>query len=1081
MRSGKVCGILLLAFFWINQLLVAQTTGTVLGTVSDSTGAVIPGAMLTTRNTETGISRTATTDSGGRYLSPQLGIGNYEVVAEAPGFQTVVRSGINLTVGREARVDFTLQVGAVAERITVTGEAPLIETTSSSVGGLVNEAQMKELPLNARSYEQLATIQPTVYWVKSANLQINNGWTPRLSAAGMRTTYNSYWVDGIDPSDISGGAPGSAAGQLLGVETLREFRVLTNNYPAQYGRAMGGVIEVASRSGTNDLHGTIFEFLRNDIFDARSYFDEAKPALRRNQFGGVLGGPIVQDKAFYFGSYEAFRERNTITDIELVPTLAAKTTGDLGDGRFVTVNPAVKPWLDVYPAPTKLIGGGVGTVGLPYKTSIREDFFTGRVDYQWSPNVQYFARYQGDTTTVTKPRGPGNIPLWGETNTTFSHIAVLGETRILTPQLINEFRAGFVRSNPTSTDLIFGTDPNLRCPPAIGNCNIQFGQSYYYGQTVARIGSFGRSFENYTGNTFQVTDNMSYAKGVHSLKWGFNLERFRDNVLNKVGTGPYRDMATYNFNSMSDLLQGNARTFSGALNPAIAGISGRMWLYGFYVQDDYRLFPNFTLNLGVRYEKTSNYRDVLKRFQVLQYPGWETQTTQVGREYLWDASPCKGCIEPRFGWAWDVFSNSKSVLKGGFGVFHNQITRLLAYYPASTGAPGSTSISVDFPVFGAPTTPRAGTVIRITESATGSSGASIQQKIPTAPTALHWNLTLDQQLATNMTFRLGYVGSRGYHLDGGYTANTNKYEVLPDGTIHYPDGPAGRGLGRIQPKFGSITYQTRDFTSYYNALTATLGQRISRGLSFEASYSFSRVTDDTSVGGRLPANQVNEPENIAQGKRSIIHGLSALSLKHRGVINANYQLPSFNASSAFASKLVSGWQLNTIITLQSGVPLTPVIGVDQANSLETGAASGQRPNYNPATHTGPIPICPCTMPAATAYAFGTGVQDRPQRYFDPTVFSLPKKGYYGDVGRGVMLGPGTVNFDLSFVKNTPMTERLNLQFRAEAFNVFNNVNFGNPNTTIFADATGAFTPAAGLITTTTSTGRQIQFALKLLF
>ncbi|MBI4461179.1 MAG: carboxypeptidase regulatory-like domain-containing protein, partial [Acidobacteria bacterium] len=221
-REGRFWGLLVCVFFLAAGIGLAQTAGTILGTVSDSTGAVIPGATVTIRNTETGIARTVTTDAAGRYRAPQLGLGAYEIVAEAPGFQSIVRSGVTLTVGREAEVNFTLQVGAVAERITVTGEAPLIETTSSSVSGLVSEAQMKELPLNARSYEQLATLEPQVYWNRNANHQVNTGWTPRLSAAGMRTIYNSYWVDGTDPSDISGQSPGSAAGQMLGVETLRE-------------------------------------------------------------------------------------------------------------------------------------------------------------------------------------------------------------------------------------------------------------------------------------------------------------------------------------------------------------------------------------------------------------------------------------------------------------------------------------------------------------------------------------------------------------------------------------------------------------------------------------------------------------------------------------------------------------------------------------------------------------------------------------------------------------------------------------------------------------------------------------------
>ena len=347
----------------------------------------------------------------------------------------------------------------------------------------------------------------------------------------------------------------------------------------------------------------------------------------------------------------------------------------------------------------------------------------------------------------------------------------------------------------------------------------------------------------------------------------------------------------------------------------------------------------------------------------------------------------------------------------------------------------------------------------------------MQRAIPPAPTALHWNLTLDQQLTSNMTLRLAYVGSHGYHLDGGYDVNKRQFEDRPDGTrYHIPTA------GRRRPAFGSNTYTARDFNSNYNAFTATLGQRASRGLGFEVSYAFSRATDDTSVGGRLPAHQLNEPENIDE-RRHVTHGLSAMSMKHRGIINTTYEFPSFNLSSSVADNLVSGWQVSSIITLQGGAPMTPTIGFDQANSLMTQGGAAQRPSYKPSATSG-ITICPCTMPTAV---FGGGSQDRPQRYFDPTVFALPLRGYYGNVGRGVMLGPGLVNFDLSLVKNTRFSERMNLQFRAEAFNVFNNVNFANPNTTIFQDATGAYFSGAGLITNTVGTGRQIQLALKLLF
>ena len=1080
MKSGKVCGILFIALFWINQLLVAQvTTGTISGTVSDSTGAVIPGATVNVRNTDTGISRTVTANAAGYFLVPQLALGSYEITAESAGFQTVVRSGITLTMGREAAVNFTLQVGAVAERITVTGEAPMIETTSSTVAGLISETQMKELPLNVRSYEQLAFLQPSVFFNRNFAKATNSGVSAPISAAGMRTTHNVYVSDGIDISDTSGNTPGSAAGNLMGVETLREYRVLTNNAPAQYGRAIGAVLDISTRGGTNEFHGSVFEFLRNDITDARSFFDGPNvPPLRRNQFGAVLGGPIVQDRAFFFASYEALRERQASVRRLIVPNdlakqgiLPAPTPANPNATRTVTVLPAIKPWLAIYPSPNVDVGGGLGLYSAPFPGKVREDFFTGRFDYQGSENVSYFGRYNIDDTDKIQPRGGSVLPPWMEGLNSRNQTAVLAETRILNPNLINELRFGVVRNVLQSRSELNGPDPNLQFSCCVGSGRILLSATMYQASAgqLADIGSSGRTFEKFAGTTVQLADNLTLMHGSHSFKMGGLIERFHDNVANRTETGQYRDTAAYQFQSLEQLVTGVARSFSGSIISQPIGISGRQWLYGLYIQDDYRVLSNLTLNLGVRYEWASNYSNVHKRFLFMNNLFGDVKANQ---EKGWTGRLCAGCLDPRFGFAWDVFSNGKMALKGGFGVYRSQLVRFLGFYDllSTASTPGGLGLSVDNPSFPNPLVPRAGTVIRTTPSGSGAAGALIIPELPATPTALQWNLTLEHQITPTMSARLAYVASHAYHLNSSTIVNTNKYTELPDGSFVFP----ATGVNRIRNEFGSLEAVMHDFNSYFNSFTATLGQRMKWGLDFQASYAFSRNTDDA-TSAKSSGYAVASEVYLVDWRRHLHHALSGLHIKNRFVSSIGYAFPSLASPNGFATKLLSGWSLNSIITLQQGTPFTPVIGFDRANSRGQRPGSAQRVSLSP-TLNGPVPICPCTMPAS----LGGGVQDRPERYFDPTVFVLPAAGTYGNAGRNIIIGPGLTTFDMSLTKNTPLTERMNLQFRLEGFNVFNNVNFAMPSSRIF-ETNGSISSTAGLMNRTFTDGRQLQFALKLLF
>jgi hypothetical protein len=585
------------------------------------------------------------------------------------------------------------------------------------------------------------------------------------------------------------------------------------------------------------------------------------------------------------------------------------------------------------------------------------------------------------------------------------------------------------------------------------------------GQGLASLGTPGRGFEQQHGNTYEILDNLSYVRGPHTFKMGFNAQRFQDNVLNRTESGLYADRATFNFESLQEFLEGKPVSFSGPVVESPTGLSGRAWLFGFYFQDDYRVLTNLTLNLGARYEFVTPYSNNNNRFIILNDL---FGTPESGRKEAWSGRTCAGCFDPRIGIAWDVFSNARTVMKTGFGVFRSQLVHYNGYFQIPTGSPGGINLSVDNPSFPDPTVPNPTSRIRHSATGTGDTGVSVLPGTASVPSGLQWNLTIDQQVTPDMTLRVAYLGSRGYHLDTGYTANTNTYEDLPDGTRYFAPG-----LHRIRPEFSGVNQIVYNMNSIYNGFTVTLGQRAARGLGFEVSYAFSRATDDISLEQSSRTHLVAEMR-APDGRRHTYHGLSGLDMRNRFVGNISYSIPSFFPSDGLAGKFLSGWSANSIFMWQSGTPITPWIGFDRANARNSGGES-QRPDFA-LGFTGDVPLCPCEMPES----LGGGIQEAPHRYFDPTVMVLPEAGYYGNMGRNVIIGPGLANVDLALVKDTSLTEGMNLQLRAETFNLFNGVNWIQPSMRTF-ETNGAYTGSVGAITGTSTPGRQMQFALKLVF
>ena len=618
-----------------------QATANLAGTISDETGAVLPGVDVTLRNVENGSTRNVITDDTGQFRVTNVAPGEYELRAQLPGFQTAVQSGIRLNVGRSASLNVTLSVGSVSEEVIVTGDAPLVDTLTSSVRELVDDRKIRDLPLNGRSFDQLALLQAGVvahrgHTNPNASASTASGF--RFSVGGARPTANSFVLDGTNINDAQGATPGSASGVNLGVEAIREFEILTNSFDATFGRSAGAIINVVTKSGTNELHGSVFYFHRNDNLDARNFFDrsgstraDSKPEFKRNQFGFSLGGPIVEDKVFLFGNYEGLRDRLGVSNLAFVPS----ADGRLGIGTGLAPPlPSVVPYLDLYPLPNGAVfSDGTGEYFSGPSQPSNEDYFVIRYDHQVSDADSFFVRYtiqDGDLIV------PDRIELFPGLIDTRRQYVTMEHKHIFSPSLLNTFRFGFNRSvRDQDDDLNSGGVPkSLSLIPD----NERFGLFNFSTQVVggpasiANLGTGGFGF--IVWNSFQYSDDVSYTSGRNSLRVGANIERIQSNGANAAFDG-----ARYSFNTFADLLQATARTFQSYPSPVPGTDTGNFWrgmrstIISLYVQDDFRFSPNLTFNLGLRFERMTTPNEV-NGFQA-QLTNHDTDTTiNVGAPYF---------------------------------------------------------------------------------------------------------------------------------------------------------------------------------------------------------------------------------------------------------------------------------------------------------------------------------------------------------------------------------------------------------------------------------------------------------------
>ncbi|HUI42595.1 MAG TPA: TonB-dependent receptor [Terriglobia bacterium] len=1068
----------------------AQVSATLSGTVTDQSGATVSGAAVMAKNLETGGVRTATTNEAGQYQVVSLSVGEYEVRVTKQGFAEQIRTGIRLVVGQDASVNVSLRVGPVSQQITVNSDAPLVSVTTADISGLVGERQVKTLPLNGRSYDLLLPLNPGIVNFtaeKTGGIGISNSTTGNnFAVSGNRPQQNLFLLNGVE---FTGAAennmqPGGPSQQLLGVDAVREFSVLRGSYGAEYGKRPGGQVIIVTQSGSNRWHGSAFEFLRNNALDAANFFDQGSaPPFQRNQFGASAGGPIQQRKTFVFANYEGYRQTLHQTSAAFVPDAASRAAAA----------PGVQPLLDLWPTPPAGAPdfNGIAQVFSSPLQTVREDFGTLRLDHKFSPRDSLAMVYtidDGGDVTAT-PANPFSTDILNLREQVLS----LEATHLFSSTLLNTARFGFSRAG-----YFFTGEPTPGTPAAtvpgflvgrpVGAVVVGGSAASNPQAQIGLAGSNNGSNLTMGRNLFTYEDRLTWTRGRHQLSFGVWFQRFQSNetlALSQYGQATFSSLQTF--------LQGTTSSF--LFDPAPTEMNWRSLFGAWHVGDVIRLTPKLTLSLGLRDEFTTGWNEAHGRAAHYTFAGGVISTEpQVGPS-LFTLNNARLLPQPRLGLAWSPFG-THTVIRTGFGMY-NDLQDALGYR-ADQNAPYNPTYSIaslavaDLPLD--PSAPVSGKAKLVP--------GGVQPDLET-PTLVSWSLRVERQLTPNTALSVGYVGSHGYHELLGIDANEPFPTICPatlcpavypaaDPTANppvtlatgFPAGspwagapvPAGSFfIPAGAPKANAALANTWTWfslgVSSYNALQVDLNRRLSRGLSVRAVYTWSKALDD---GDSLNQTTAGNAPGLASNPLNLRAdwGPATYDVRNLGVVSALYELP-FGRGKALASGLgrwangaVSGWQVNSIVTLQAGFPFTPQLSYNPSNNGDT--RNPVRPFLNP-DFTGPV------------------ILGKPGQWFNPNAFIAPPStgGFYGNLGRDTLAGPGLATWDFSLLKDTSLREGLRLQFRAEIFNLLNRANFNTPNLIVFTPPTTAnptgISGTGGAITSTSTTARQVQFGLKLLW
>ena len=1085
--SISLCFATALLLLWTPGI-VAQVSASLSGTVRDASGGLVAHAAVTVRNMDTGAIRNTVTSDLGRYQVFSLPVGEYEVHVTKQGFTEEIRTGIRLAVGQDATVDLSLRVGEVSQQVVVNADAPPVSLTTADMTGLVGEEQIKNLPLNGRSYDQLLTLNPGIVNFtseKTGGIGVSNSTVGNnFAVSGNRPQQNLYLLNGVE---FTGAAennmqPGGTSQQLLGVDAVREFNVLRDSYNAEYGKRPGAQVLIVTQSGTNQLHGTVYEFLRNNAFDAPNYFDKSgsAPLFQRSQFGVSLSGPVRKDKTFLFGNYEGLRQRLHQTSVALVPDTNARN-GFLpcalvtpapspcpGSGLvFVGVSPLINAW--PVQSPNGVDYGGIAQAfGNPLQT-IRDDFGTARLDRIFSASDSLSGAYTIDDSADVTPTIAN--PYSTDLESLREQVVSLDETHTFSPTLLNTARFGYSRASyfytgePTPGTPAAGL-PGFVAGHAVGAIVVGGSAASNPSAQVGLAGSNNGSNLDIARNLFTYEDQVALTRGRHQLSFGAWFQQVKSNenlALSQYG------QAT--FTGLQQFLKNTAGSF--LYDPAPTELNWRSLLGAWYAQDTIRLRPNVTLSLGFRDEFTTGWNEAHGRAANFVLSNGIIQTQPRIARSAFITNNAKFLPQPRIGFAWSPFG-SKTVVRAGFGMY-NDLQDALGYR-MDQNAPFNPTYSIpnlsiaNFPLPSAPVPANAKVL-----------PAGVQSDMKT-PTLISYSLRVEEEVLPNTVLTVGYVGSHGYHEIVSLDDNEPTPVICPSSPCptSYPSNfpapvagaaiPAGTyyippGTPLANPALGSAWAWYSMGDSSYNALQVDVNHRFSKGLLLRGAYTWSKALDNgDSLNGTAAGNApglVSNPFDLRAD-----WGPATYDVRNVGVINGTYDLPlgrgkSFlDGLSGVPNAIASGWMVNSIVTLQSGFPFTPQLSYNPSNNGDS--RNPVRPFVNPA-FTGPIIL-------------GT-----PKQWFNPAAFLAPPagSGFYGNLGRNTLVGPGLATWDLSFLKDTPIHERLTLEFRAELFNLLNRANFNTPNPIVFTPS--GVSPTAGVITSTSTTSRQVQFGLKLLW